>query len=531
MTSMTRMILATAAALCLLSGVASAADGTETIYLSQSGTGTGASCASPRSTAWFNTASNWTSTRAVDGKIGPNYTVRLCGTITSHLTFQGDGTSGNYITVDGKGATMNANFAAGANKSYGTIQNVTWINDFGGEPFTCTSCDNFIFRNNRADNWHGGNFVLIAEDGANQQPHHITIANNYLRTSTGNYGDVQKDIIKCASCIDTIIEGNHLEMRIVGASPYAHAHNDVIQSFRKGGSSLGPPRDLTVRYNKIVMNVVTTENAHRSWCILENLGGTNYFYGNLFLGIRGADGANGCAIYNGQSGVVHHFVGNTVVAKGSASNNTLKLLNNGTSNIRDNIFYTGGNQGYALSMATVNRSNNLWFGTRAPACVAPNVAPEICGQDPKFTDYANNDFSLLSASPANNTGANLGAPYNTALAPGARWPEPNLVGRPASGNWVMGAFQIGERIPPPPGKLVAAYNFDEGSGTTVTDRSGAGNVGTLSGSTWNTTGKYGGSLTFDGVDDYVDFGDVNAAEGSTKLSVSYWVKPQTLTGG
>ncbi|MFA5313416.1 MAG: LamG-like jellyroll fold domain-containing protein, partial [Methanomassiliicoccales archaeon] len=43
--------------------------------------------------------------------------------------------------------------------------------------------------------------------------------------------------------------------------------------------------------------------------------------------------------------------------------------------------------------------------------------------------------------------------------------------------------------------LVAAYNFDEGSGTTLIDSSGNGNNGTISGATW-TTGKYGQSLNF-----------------------------------
>ena len=39
--------------------------------------------------------------------------------------------------------------------------------------------------------------------------------------------------------------------------------------------------------------------------------------------------------------------------------------------------------------------------------------------------------------------------------------------------------------------LVAAYAFDEGSGTTVTDSSGNGNNGTIANATWTTTGKYG----------------------------------------
>src|SRR6478735_12832259 len=39
-----------------------------------------------------------------------------------------------------------------------------------------------------------------------------------------------------------------------------------------------------------------------------------------------------------------------------------------------------------------------------------------------------------------------------------------------------------------PSDLVAAYAFSEGSGSTVADLSGNGNVGTLSGASWTTAG-------------------------------------------
>src|SRR5271168_792732 len=46
--------------------------------------------------------------------------------------------------------------------------------------------------------------------------------------------------------------------------------------------------------------------------------------------------------------------------------------------------------------------------------------------------------------------------------------------------------------------LVAAFSFNEGSGTTVNDSSGNGNTGTISNATWTTAGKYGGALSFNG---------------------------------
>ncbi|MCI0461146.1 MAG: hypothetical protein L0Z62_29720, partial [Gemmataceae bacterium] len=40
--------------------------------------------------------------------------------------------------------------------------------------------------------------------------------------------------------------------------------------------------------------------------------------------------------------------------------------------------------------------------------------------------------------------------------------------------------------------LVAAYGFNEGTGTTLLDSSGNGLNGVVSGATWSAAGKYGG---------------------------------------
>jgi hypothetical protein len=56
---------------------------------------------------------------------------------------------------------------------------------------------------------------------------------------------------------------------------------------------------------------------------------------------------------------------------------------------------------------------------------------------------------------------------------------------------------------------VAAYSFDEGSGTIVKDSAG-NHDGTINGATWVTAGKYGSALDFDGVNDLVSI--ANAAD-------------------
>jgi len=72
-------------------------------------------------------------------------------------------------------------------------------------------------------------------------------------------------------------------------------------------------------------------------------------------------------------------------------------------------------------------------------------------------------------------------------------------------------------------KGIAAYfPFDEASGTAAYDRSGNGNDGTLTnGPTW-TSGKVGGALSFDGVDDRVEI--PNLINNKSQLTVSAWFK-------
>ncbi|GAA3607846.1 LamG-like jellyroll fold domain-containing protein [Microlunatus ginsengisoli] len=76
--------------------------------------------------------------------------------------------------------------------------------------------------------------------------------------------------------------------------------------------------------------------------------------------------------------------------------------------------------------------------------------------------------------------------------------------------------------------LVGAWSFDEGTGSTAFDGSGQGNSGTVNGPTWTAAGKYGGALTFDGVNDRVDIPDRASLDLTTNLTLSAWVRPTTL---
>ena len=73
--------------------------------------------------------------------------------------------------------------------------------------------------------------------------------------------------------------------------------------------------------------------------------------------------------------------------------------------------------------------------------------------------------------------------------------------------------------------LVAGYNFDEGSGTTVTDVSGFGNTGTISGATWTSQGKFGNALNFDGFS-LVTVNDSDSLDLTTGMTLEAWLYPK-----
>ncbi|HXH12490.1 MAG TPA: LamG-like jellyroll fold domain-containing protein [Alphaproteobacteria bacterium] len=78
--------------------------------------------------------------------------------------------------------------------------------------------------------------------------------------------------------------------------------------------------------------------------------------------------------------------------------------------------------------------------------------------------------------------------------------------------------------------LVAAYGFNEGSGTVITDLSGNGNHGTISGAAWTSSGRFGKALTFDGVNDWVTVNDAPSLDLTTGMTLAAWVYPTTNTG-
>ena len=85
--------------------------------------------------------------------------------------------------------------------------------------------------------------------------------------------------------------------------------------------------------------------------------------------------------------------------------------------------------------------------------------------------------------------------------------------------------------------LVLMMNFDNVSAlgenaTYAVDVSKYGNNGTLmNGAAWNSSGKYGKALSFDGVNDYVDAGNNASLNLPKDFSLEAWIKPAAVPSG
>jgi concanavalin A-like lectin/glucanase superfamily protein/subtilase family protein/peptidase inhibitor I9 len=75
---------------------------------------------------------------------------------------------------------------------------------------------------------------------------------------------------------------------------------------------------------------------------------------------------------------------------------------------------------------------------------------------------------------------------------------------------------------------VAAYSFDEGSGTTASDSAGS-HDGTVEGASWTSSGKYGSALDFDGTNDLVSAADANELDLTGAFTLEAWVRPDALS--
>ncbi len=170
--------------------------------------------------------------------------------------------------------------------------------------------------------------------------------------------------------------------------------------------------------------------------------------------------------------------------------------------------------------------SSLTFGATVGGTAPPTQAVSISntgGGTLSFT--ASDDQPWLSVSPGSGTApgtVNVGVDP-TGLAAGTYTGTVTITASGATGSPKTVAVTF--TVTPPASGLVGAWGFDEASGSTVADKSGKGNIGTITGATRTAAGKFGGALAFTGTGKWVTVPDSTSLHLTTGLTVEGWVNP------
>jgi len=439
-----------------------------TYYVTQTGSGaeTGTNLAKAWSVADFNSTSTPTG----------GDTVFFSGVITSHIVIncRGTGNGSQRLTLDFTSAVLNQAVANEAGPRI-NVNGQAYLNLYGGVMGTAgtAGCDtpngminfggggahdltvsgwshvgdplgtayfivhqyayNTVIENNSVDDV--GQFLW----GDSTRNHNILIQNNYARTSVSSAQDI--DVIQMGDAYHVTIQGNKLVNRAVGTST---AHQDVIQCYEKGGSDAGHPTKWVIRYNWIETGSVGG-SGDNSWLMMESMHGDPAckIYGNVFFGPPTANEANNGVCFNGNvSTGVFYFFNNTVV-RTAVPNNTIRFLAPGTLHAKNNIGMAAVPvSGNCIDWSMVNAGWDFNFFYHFNGAGGVDAGPHGSTViNPKFNNIANGDFSLSASSPLiGRADSKVGSEYSKGIAPGATWPNPALVTRPA-GDWDVGAYQ------------------------------------------------------------------------------------------
>jgi hypothetical protein len=83
---------------------------------------------------------------------------------------------------------------------------------------------------------------------------------------------------------------------------------------------------------------------------------------------------------------------------------------------------------------------------------------------------------------------------------------------------------------PGAGGLIAAYAFEESTGSTTADATGKGHTGTVTGTDWADDGKNGRGLWFPTGNNWVTIADANDLDLTNGMTIEAWVNPFGLGG-
>jgi hypothetical protein len=494
---MNRIMAVTLLALSLVFA-ASARAAIPTVYIAQTaqGSGAGDSCANARAVSFFNTSGNWGSGTA---QIGPGTTVHLCGTFTSQLTAQGNGASGNPITVL---------FEAGAKISLPVCDSSNGCLSVAGRSYVVVDGgSNGVIENtaNGSGLAHKQKSIgILLNSFSNGEIKNLTIQNIYVHSSASDTTDLDppdggivgaalnnvaihdNTIHDCHWCINyqfgssasglsiynnniyntdhgiavggygggtvttTKIYGNHIHDYVNWDTTASVYHHDGIHVYTNGGSTV----DGIDIYNNLFDGDV---GAHQLTAhIYLERDGNDVKNGRVFnnIALPSPNNRPNFGIFAFGSSPGHQIYNNTIGC-GSTSGNVYGMLFEGsTALVKNNVLYNCySGIGYYSANPSLTLDYNLYSGNSdvgyyiysATDFATLSAWRSATGQESHSQTGSSNLDSTghpQSGSAAIGVGANL-----TSLGIAALNTDRAGVARPASGAWDAGAYQSGSTPP------------------------------------------------------------------------------------
>jgi len=432
-------------------------------YVTQSGSGSkdGSSLANAWSLATYNSSS----------QPSGGDTVFFSGTITSTVVPNTSGSSGKVLTLDFSSATVAPPAVSLNGRNYITMvggavsggqdgsaivncasasSNIS-LSGFTFTAPTSSGTNDFVVATRGCDNWtvsrNSMKYVChgVAFDGGPIS--NWDIADNLFVTNN-TITNCQSDLLFLPDASHITIEGNKLIEQAPGQS--SCCHNDAIQTFKSGASGAVNPSDFIIRYNWIERNVPAGGSGDNSWMEIENMTGqpAMRIYSNVFVGNGPSiGGGNGISIHSGTSSSDTYFFYNNTIYRHQQPNNAIRL---GEGDGPGKVYWENNlaaqdaacncqmtQVAFSIAVADHNFFSSDWDG-----CSSSFSGPHgSCSAVSSFVNSGSNEFSLQSGSQLVGAGdSNIGAEFNRGIAPGASWPNPELVTR-SSGFWDVGAFQ------------------------------------------------------------------------------------------
>lgn len=176
--------------------------------------------------------------------------------------------------------------------------------------------------------------------------------------------------------------------------------------------------------------------------------------------------------------------------------------------------------------------------TTVTAPVAKFTVSPLSGTAPLTVAFSNTTTGTVTSYSWNfgdGTSSTAQSPSHTYSAAGTYYPILTATNSAGSSTFTATTpIQVsGTTVTPTPTSktgLMAAYGFEEGTGTILNDRV-RGNKGTISNATWTNSGKYGKALVFDGRSSIVTVKDSITLDLTAAMTLEAWVYPTKTSLG